>query len=140
MRLLPLGVVLMLTACAQVHADPAAAGDEPLHAAASAVRPARTSLRTAASSSPRAPACAAMSSRRTTWAQSVLKFAYGQDGLALAGTYTPFHRCATAANGMDLGSRGIALPPASTAPSAARLLAVGGKQRNVHLQGTSSSP
>lgn len=64
------------------------------------------------------------------WTQSVLKFAYGKDGLTLVGTYTPFNHCATAANDVDLGSGGIALLPAQ---AGTRLLAVGGKQGNVYL-------
>ncbi|MEP7044461.1 MAG: ThuA domain-containing protein [Dokdonella sp.] len=69
------------------------------------------------------------------WTQSVLKFAYANDGLSLIGTYTPVNYCATAANDVDLGSGGIALLPALAAtPSAtSRLLAVGGKQGNVYL-------
>jgi mono/diheme cytochrome c family protein/type 1 glutamine amidotransferase len=69
------------------------------------------------------------------WTQSVLKFAYADDGLRLIGTYTPFDYCATAANDVDLGSGGVVLLPplAATASATRRLLAVGGKQGNVYL-------
>ena len=69
------------------------------------------------------------------WTQSVLKFAWNNDALALTGTYTPFNHCATAANDVDLGSGGIALLPTldSMSSTTPRLLVVGGKQGNVYL-------
>ncbi|HEX7915987.1 ThuA domain-containing protein [Rudaea sp.] len=69
------------------------------------------------------------------WTQSLLKFAYADGALTLAGTYTPFNHCGTAANDVDLGSGGVALLPALAAATNTTpcLLAVGGKQGNVYL-------
>lgn len=64
------------------------------------------------------------------WTQSVLKLAIDEDGYRLAGTYTPFNHCATAAADVDLGSGGVALLPEFHGRA---LLAVGGKQGNVAL-------
>lgn len=76
------------------------------------------------------------------WTQSVLKFTYAEAGFELAGTYTPFNHCATAANDVDLGSGGIALLPSIDPATSAtpRLLAVGGKQGNVYLLDRSHLP
>ena len=64
------------------------------------------------------------------WTQSLLKLADdARDGLRLAGTYTPFNHCSTAAADIDLGSGGAMLLP-TPGP---RLLVIGGKQGNAYL-------
>lgn len=65
------------------------------------------------------------------WTQSVLALRFERGRYRLAGTYTPFNHCLTAANDIDLGSGGVALLPALR--DGRRLLAVGGKQGNVTL-------
>jgi hypothetical protein len=75
------------------------------------------------------------------WAQSVLKFdPISASGLTLRGVYTPFNYCRTEGEDIDLGSSGAAiLPDADGKPAATNpLLAVGGKQGNAYLLGTSS--
>lgn len=75
------------------------------------------------------------------WAQSVLKFdPISASGLTLRGVYTPFNYCRTEAEDIDLGSSGAAiLPDVDGKPAATNpLLAVGGKQGNAYLLGTSS--
>ena len=70
------------------------------------------------------------------WGQSVIELRdSAREGLALAGTYTPFDYCQTGARDMDLGSSSpalIDLPAGSS--STPRLLALGGgKQGNAYL-------
>lgn len=67
------------------------------------------------------------------WTQSLLQLTDADgSGLRLAGTYTPFNHCRSAAMDIDLGSGGVALLPVAPG-AAAPLLVVGGKQGNAYL-------
>lgn len=71
-----------------------------------------------------------------SWGQSILQFSdTSRAGLQLAGSYTPYNYCQTAASDIDIAGSGavvIDLPPAWTATP--HLLALGaGKQGNAYL-------
>ena len=75
------------------------------------------------------------------WAQSVLKFdPASASGLTLRGVYTPFNYCRTEAEDIDIGSSGAAVLPGANGEAREDnpLLAVGGKQGNAYLLGSSS--
>ena len=79
----------------------------------------------------------AQAERLRNWSQSVLKFdPMGPLGWRLRGVYTPFNYCRTGTHDVDLASSGATLiaPP----DGQALLAAVGGKQGNAYLLGSSS--